>query len=112
MSRNEEFLKAVSFKHEHAEPPAQHVMVYATHPDHGVVGTMRLAPHGFGGLNGREIRDIDVGEQFRRQGIGSGMFKHAMSEGLTPMHSRFRTDLGDSWANSVGGSVPERHVDK
>lgn len=112
MSRNEEFLNSVAFSHEHAPPPAQHVMVYANHPEHGVVGSMRLAPQGFGGREGRVIRDIDVSPQFRRQGVGKGMFSHAVSQGLSPEHSIHRTDLGDAWAKSVGGSVPERHEDK
>jgi len=111
MSRNEQFSQGLTFRHEFAEAPAQHAMVYAEHPEHGQVGSMRLAPVGFGGREGREIRDIDVSEQFRRQGIGKGMFEHATDNGLQPEHSRHRTNLGDAWAHSVGGTIPERHVD-
>lgn len=111
MSRNEAFAQGLTFRHEFAPAPAQHVMVYAEHPEHGQVGAMRLAPQGFGGREGREIRDIDVSEQFRRQGIGRGMFQHAVGNGLQPEHSRHRTDLGDAWAKGVGGDVPERTAD-
>lgn len=78
--------------------------VVAEHPQFGRVGEMQLADPDPQGR--REI--LDMGVLFKRQGIGTGMYRHAQDEGLNPAHSSWRTDEGDAWARRVGGDLPER----
>ena len=78
--------------------------VVAEHPKFGRIGEMQLAdpdPKG-----NREI--LDMGVLFKREGVGTGMFRHAQEAGLNPTHSTWRTDAGDAWARKVGGDLPER----
>ena len=60
-----------------------------------------------------EIADIHVEEPYRRQGIATSMWNKSQQwsadKGLTsPVHNPKRTEAGDAWAKSVGGSVPEK----
>jgi GNAT superfamily N-acetyltransferase len=73
--------------------------------DHDEVG--RLEWHGGTG----EILKVSVSEDYRRQGVATAM--HSLAHKLSnqyglpkPRHSNDRTDMGDSWAMKVGGTVP------
>lgn len=62
----------------------------------------------------KKIRNIEVPEQFQRQGVATAMWDeaHRLSAGSSripaPKHSPDRTDSGDAWAQSVGGKLPRR----
>lgn len=55
------------------------------------------------------IRNVDVAENHRRQGLATAMFNHAkelhsLNKNIPiPVHSAARTPEGDAWARSVGG---------
>jgi hypothetical protein len=60
-----------------------------------------------------KISDIHVEEPYRRQGVATSMWNKSQQwskdNGVTPpAHSPKRTEAGDAWAKSVGGSVPEK----
>jgi len=78
--------------------------VVAEHPNYGRIGEMQLADPDAEGR--REI--LDMGVLFKRQGVGTGMYRYAQDEGLNPAHSSWRTEEGDAWARKVGGDLPER----
>lgn len=60
------------------------------------------------------VQDIHVDPNMRRQGIATGMWKHAhyistqFDNVAPPSHHTQRTDEGDAWAKSVGGYRPTR----
>ena len=57
----------------------------------------------------REIRNIEVSDQYRRQGVATGMWNYAQSlDSPKPRHSSDRTDAGDAWARSVSSRLPKR----
>lgn len=64
------------------------------------------------------IVDIFVEKPFRRRGVATGMFKHAQhissqfDDVPAPTHNSSRTEEGDAWARSVGGTLPERALYK
>ena len=72
----------------------------AVHPDHGVVGKMDWSV--------KQIRNIDVEPEHRRQGIATALWEKGQSIRPTPKHSDQRTDAGDAWARTVGGRLPRR----
>jgi GNAT superfamily N-acetyltransferase len=84
-------------------------LVTATHPEHGEMGYMELSTVNRRG--NREVLNLEVGEQHRRKGIATALWRHAIDNELSPEHSTWRTDEGDSWANSIGGDIPPRMVD-
>ena len=53
------------------------------------------------------IDDIFVHPQFRRQGIATGMFHHALEQGVDLQHSTVRTDEGEAWARHLGATPRE-----
>lgn len=55
-----------------------------------------------------EIHMIKVDPVYQRQGIGRGMWDEAQQYSPAPVHSPFRSDEGDAWAQRVGGIVPPR----
>jgi len=78
------------------------VTIEASHPEHGYLGSMRLSRFG-------EVKDIRVGESFRRKGVATGMWNYAKQQGLNPEHSDSRTKEGDAWAASTGDHVPDNN---
>lgn len=50
----------------------------------------------------REVAEVVVNRKYRRQGIGSAMWKHAKDAGLNPKHSTSQTQSGKTWAKKVG----------
>lgn len=100
MGRNNKDFHGVVYSHT-PRKYGEHV-VEATHPEHGHLGTMEL-----GKFN--EVKDIRVGEQFRRKGIATGMWNYAKQQGLNPEHSDSRTKDGDAWAASTGDYVPDNN---
>lgn len=65
----------------------------------------------------KQIRNIEVPEQFQRQGVATSLWNEAQrlssdnSKIPAPKHSSDRTDSGDAWARSVGGKLPRRKTD-
>src|SRR6056297_1254004 len=75
------------------------------HPDHGEVGHFYWHP------KSGEIKDVLVMGGHEGKGIATKMYHVAnqvsKSEGIPqPKHSSKRTQAGDAWAKSVGGSIP------
>lgn len=87
-----------------ASYPTQRVRAYTS--DGAFAGRLTWSP--------KQVEEVSVPEDFRRQGIATGMWNHAQqvaSENArvpAPKHSKDRTDAGDAWARSVGGRVPRR----
>jgi hypothetical protein len=60
------------------------------------------------------VQDVHVNPNMRRQGIATGMWKHAhhistqFDDVASPVHNPYRTTEGDVWAKAVGGHVPTR----
>lgn len=60
------------------------------------------------------VMEVNVDASYRRQGIASRMWDEAhraaarSTRVVRPMHSDDRTDAGDAWARSVGGTLPRR----
>jgi hypothetical protein len=78
------------------------VMVEASHPELGFLGSMRIGKFG-------DVKDIRVGEPHRRKGVATGMWNYAKQQGLNPEHSDSRTKDGDAWAATTGDFVPENN---
>jgi GNAT superfamily N-acetyltransferase len=64
------------------------------------------------------VMGVEVDSEHRRKGIGTQMWFQAIQAASNsrrikkPIHSAERTDAGDKWAKTVGGTVPRRtHVD-
>lgn len=64
------------------------------------------------------VLGIEVDESHRRQGVATGMWfagQRAAADKrsvVKPKHSQERTDAGDAWAKTVGGTIPRRtHFD-
>lgn len=103
-------LNGVQFKHAEWErtskgATSRGLEVTAEHPKYGRIGEMHLPVNPDANGN-REI--LDMGVLFKRQGVGTGMLRHAQESGLNPVHSSWRTDEGDAWARKVGGPLPDR----
>jgi GNAT superfamily N-acetyltransferase len=85
--------------------------VRATHPEHGDVGHFYWHPR-----TGK-IKDVLVHGEHQGKGIATQMYAVAQQVASTtkgvpaPQHSQNRTDAGDAWANSVGGTLPRRKKD-
>ena len=65
----------------------------------------------------KRVMNINVSTRLRRQGVASNMWdlanQVAKEKGqVGPQHSFDRTDLGDAWANSVGGRLPHNRMKK
>lgn len=75
--------------------------VYAMHEE-SIVGTMMWDDSG-------EISWIEVNHSMRRQGVGRRMWEYSQQCDPPARHSPVRSRLGDLWARSVGGYVPERN---
>jgi hypothetical protein len=86
--------------HHHSGITDRYVSVHAKHPDYGQIGEMQLSA--FPDEKGQRIVG-DIGVDFRRRGVATGMWQHAQQAGLNPVHSPDRTDKGDAWAKSVSG---------
>ncbi len=62
--------------------------------------------------NAERVGGLSVDEAHRRKGIATGLWNEAHRvaaerEGVQPpRHSPERTDAGDAWARSVGGTLP------
>jgi GNAT superfamily N-acetyltransferase len=96
-------------------------IVYSPVDNGGSIPAHEVAAHTHGGdrighlrWNRHEIGDVDVHEDFQRQGIATSLFQHAKIVAAenpripAPKHSADRTDAGDAWARSVGGRLPRR----
>ena len=106
MSRNEEFhAQHLSVGIDTGGPIEGHVVVHASHPDHGEVGFLELGKQT---EQGRRVMDIQVHPNFQRKGVATRLWRHAHESGLSPQHSSERTDAGDAWAKKVGGEIPPR----
>lgn len=81
-------------------------VIEAHHPEDGRVGRMEWmgrAPYA--------VHDIKIEPEHRRQGLATAMWNWAQEQGRPkPKHSRQRTDMGDVWARSVGGTLPRRQA--
>lgn len=60
-----------------------------------------------------EILNLQVSREYRRQGVANTLFHEARKAAreqniLEPVHSKDRTDMGDSWAKQTGTEVPTR----
>jgi hypothetical protein len=100
MTRNNADFHGVNYSHK--EGKYGEITVEASHPEHGHVGTMELGKYG-------DIKDIRVGEPFRRKGVATGMWNYAKAQGFNPEHSDSRTPAGDAWATSTGAHVPDNN---
>lgn len=100
MGANNADFHGVNFSHK--EQPYGEVVIEAAHPEHGFLGSMRVGKLG-------DIKDIRVGESFRRKGVATGMWNYAKQIGLNPEHSDSRTPEGDAWAASTGAHVPDNN---
>jgi hypothetical protein len=100
MGRNNADFHGVQFTHKHEK--YGEITIEASHPEHGFLGSMRLSKYG-------EVKDIRVGEPFRRKGVATGMWNYAKSQGFNPEHSDSRTEEGDAWAASTGDHVPDNN---
>jgi len=65
----------------------------------------------------KRVMNVSVSTRLRRQGIASNMWdlanQVAKDKGqVGPQHSYDRTDLGDAWAKSVGGRLPQNRMKK
>lgn len=55
------------------------------------------------------IESVRVDPSHQRRGIATEMFNVAIQRlGKEPKHSSDRSDEGDAWARSVGGTLPRR----
>lgn len=72
------------------------------------VGWLQLNFPGSDG--GRVVRNVEVLEEYRRQGIATKLWEQAVSLGLNPKHDERRTAAGEAWATSVGSDKPENIV--
>lgn len=80
-------------------------VVEAVHPDRGQLGRLEWTA--------KQVHNIDVNHEVRRQGVGTKLWETAQSlaDGRkipAPKHSSQRTTAGDAWARSVGGPLPRR----
>lgn len=100
MGRNNADFHGVVFSH----TPQKYgeVIVEASHPEHGFLGSMSLGKYG-------DVKDIRVGEPFRRKGVATGMWNYAKQQGLNPEHSDSRTKEGDAWAKTTGDPLPDNN---
>jgi hypothetical protein len=100
MGRNNADFHGLVFTHK--EQPYGEITIEASHPELGFLGSMRLSKY-------REVKDIRVGEPFRRKGVATGMWNYAKAQGFNPEHSDSRTKDGDAWAASTGDYVPDNN---
>lgn len=100
MGRNKADFHGVTFTH--TEHKYGEVVVEASHHEHGYLGSMRIGKYG-------DVKDIRVGEPFRRKGVATGMWNYAKQQGLNPEHSDSRTPDGDAWAKTTGDHVPDNN---
>lgn len=103
MGRNNLDFQGITFDHGFSEDK-KHIVVTATHPKLGVVGASRFSMHNNLQIKESRVQDIYVKKDFRRKGIGTGMWNHAVSLGINPKHSDERTALGEVFAQGVGGN--------
>jgi ribosomal protein S18 acetylase RimI-like enzyme len=84
-----------------------HTYVDANHDVLGQIGQLHLK-----GLQrgGRTVSFIHVDHRFRRQGIGTALFRHAEEQGLRPRMSNVRTDDGEKFGQSLGVELPENKI--
>ena len=105
MTRNNADFNGVTFNHQ--DNGRIGARIVAEHPEHGYVGHMLLLGRRSNTSN-RKIRDVYVKPEFRRMGFATGMFNYAKQQGLNPVHSDQRTDLGELWAKSTKSRLPKR----
>lgn len=100
MGANNADFHGITFSHEFT-PDKQALFVFANHPTHGILGVMEayLSKKN----NMFRIEGIDVHHDFRRKGIATGMWNHAVNSGINLVHSDERTDSGELWARKIGG---------
>lgn len=92
----------LEFTYTETAPFGRAVHICTATVDGRVVGIIRWDAH-----NG-EISRINVAGPWRRQGVGTALWNAARTPERTPAcHSPHRTALGDAWARSVGGHLPE-----
>ena len=103
MPRNNADFQGVTYTHTVDKRGAR---IEAVHPEHGVIGHMLLHP--FLGGSTRKVRNISVDPEHQRNGVATGMWNYAISQGLKPSHSADRTDAGDAWARTVSSRLPKR----
>lgn len=49
------------------------------------------------------IEHVKTKKKYRRKGIATGMYKHAVKQGITPFHSSALSNKGKKWRDAVGG---------
>lgn len=77
-----------------------HVLQYEL--DGHVIGRLRLESSG-------EVYSLWVDPKHRRQGIATELWQAAEAvNGITPLHSAWRTDDGDAFARSFNVQLPDR----
>jgi hypothetical protein len=64
-------------------------------------------------ISGKDVQHIETHSEHRRKGIATAMdrlanFANGREGGKPIAHNSMRTQLGDSWAKSVGGALPEK----
>ena len=50
----------------------------------------------------REVLGVDIPKAHRRKGVATAMWKYAKENGLEPVHSPLKTEVGEAWAKKVG----------
>lgn len=76
------------------------------HQGNRLVGRMTWNPSG--------VQSLDVPHELQRKGIATALWGEGQrlasekSRVAKPKHSADRTNAGDAWAKSVGGSLPRR----
>ena len=108
LTRNNADFHGITISHGEENSDGE-IIITAHHQEHGEVGRMVLGPpHGNLSDGGREVLNVEVPREHQRKGIARAMWNYAGWTGLSPEHSRYRSDSGDAWARSVGGILPER----
>ncbi len=74
----------------------------------GELGYMSLNPANKHG--DREIKMLHVNDAARGKGIASGLFTEAQRQGLRPIHSGNRSEMGDAFAKTTGTYVPPKET--
>ena len=99
MTRNKADFQGVTFKYYDSHPNNHEIEAYLPNEE-DPVGYMRWSK------TDGTIHDINVPKAYRRQGIATAVYNHAVTlantQGITmPKHSPVRTPDGAAWAASV-----------
>lgn len=79
--------------------------VFATHiPTGKKVGNL------YWSAEDNTIQNMSVDREHRRKGVATQMWNFAKQQGVPgPEHSKFRSNLGNAWAQKIGGELPQRN---